>query len=191
MCLHDKAACLYLGQDYEKSTSWTTSWSENETCGANLEPTHSLDPSPAKPTWPAKPQPICTSTRENKCFFLSQWVGVGSMQHYWDNSWLKEQSDGRNTAEDYTNHIDTNPSSNILFPHQFPINVFKNIWVALFFTSALRHSLPVRDEDSPYQMWAGKNYRFKAQTPAEKSKMGSRSQKKGIICNVISLSHNF
>lgn len=107
----------------------------------------------AQPNLLDQPTPNQSAQARDKInIFLSQWVGVGSMQHYRDNSWLKEQSDGRNIAEDYTNHIDTNSSSNILFPHQFPINVFKNIWVALFFTSALRHCLPVRDEDSPYQM---------------------------------------
>lgn len=135
-----------------KEHTLTTSWSEDE---RHVEQTWNPPTAwiQAQPNLLDQPTPNQSAQARDKInIFLSQWVGVGSMQHYRDNSWLKEQSDGRNIAEDYTNHIDTNSSSNILFPHQFPINVFKNIWVALFFTSALRHCLPVRDEDSPYQM---------------------------------------
>lgn len=66
---------------------------------------------------------------------LSHWVGVGAMKHYWNNSWLTEQSDSRNMGKDYTNHTDANSSSNNLSPHQFPKNVFKNIWVAFLHLS--------------------------------------------------------
>lgn len=122
-----RPACLYLSQDHEKSKPWTTAGPRGwETCGADPEPTHSLDPSPANP------QPTCTRMRENAV--LSHWVGVSSIQHYWSKSWLREQSDNRNMGRDFINHTDTNSSDNKPFPHRFPKHVFKySIWVAAFF----------------------------------------------------------
>lgn len=136
-----RPTCFYLGRDRKSCSGQPPSPTEGET---DLEAAHSRDPSPASPVQPTPSQRACERGKIN--VVRSRWVGVGSMQHYWNKSWwgkVRQQKYGN-----HTNHTDTNSSKNNPFPHRFPKNVFKIIWVALFFPSGLRHCLPIGDEDS-------------------------------------------
>lgn len=111
-----RPVCLYLGQDHEKSMLRTTSWlEERDMCGS--PGTHPQPGSKPRQTYSTSQPTANLYSHEKINVVLSYWVGVGSMQHYWNNSWLKGQMAEIWERVTQTTQIQTHPVT-----ISFPIN---------------------------------------------------------------------
>ena len=169
-----RPTCFYLGRDHKSCSGQPAGPTEWET---DLEAAHSQDPSPARPAQPTPSQCACEWGKINVVW--SHWVGVGSMQHYWNKSWWRKSQ----TAKIRESH---KPRIYKLMEKQSLSPSISKECFQKHLSSPLLHLRPQALSSNrrwrqllKYQMWAENKYRFKTQIPAEKSTKGLPDQRKG------------
>lgn len=83
-----RPACLYLSQDHEKNMLQMISWSKRMRDMWNRPGTHPQPGSKTKQSRLDQPTTSQPAHARGKINVFSHWVGVGSVQHYWNDSWL-------------------------------------------------------------------------------------------------------